>query len=220
MNALAAVLLVATAVAAVVDWVGVARHDRHLRVVAKPLTLVLLIGVAVALDAEDPTVREWFLAGLVLSLAGDAFLLLPDDRRLGPVEPFVLGLASFLLGHIAYIVGMVIGTDGPAPLLALFGVAVTASGAGAVGPRLLRGVRRTSPDLLIPVIAYMAVISLMVVAAFGRAVPLAMAGALSFYASDAILGWNRFVTPSRRAELAVMVTYHLAQVGLVLSLLG
>ena len=49
---------------------------------------------------------------------------------------------------------------------------------------------------------------------------LGMAGALLFYVSDATLGWNRFVAPSRGAQVAVMVTYHLAQAGLVLSLLA
>lgn len=218
MNALAGVLLVAAAVAAVTDWVGVVRDLRPVRLVAKPLTLVLLIGVAVALDAEDPTVQAWFVAGLVLSLAGDVFLLLPDDRRVGPLPPFIWGLASFLLGHVAYVVGMLV--DRPSAGWALVGLVVVGATAGAVVPRLLTGVKRTDPSLLGPVVAYLAVISLMVVSAFGRAVPLGVAGALAFYASDATLGWNRFVRPSRAAELAVMITYHLAQALLVVSLLG
>ena len=40
-----------------------------------------------------------------------------------------------------------------------------------------------------------------------------------FYASDATLAWNRFVRPLRHGHLAVMVTYHLGQIGLVLGLL-
>lgn len=218
MNALAGILLAAAAVAAVADWVGTARRIRRVRVVAKPLTLVLLVALALTVDAEDTAVQAWFVAGLVLSLAGDVFLLVPDDRRLGPLPPFIWGLAAFLLGHLAYVLGMVV--DGPSALWALVGVAVVGATAGAVVPRLLAGVRRTDPSLLGPVVAYMAVISVMVVAAFGRAVPVGVAGALLFYASDATLGWNRFVSPSRAAEVAVMVTYHLAQALLVLSLLG
>ena len=61
-------------------------------------------------------------------------------------------------------------------------------------------------------------ISGMVVAAFGRASVAAVTGALLFYASDATLAWNRFVEGRRRGRLAVMVTYHLGQLGLVLSL--
>ena len=67
---------------------------------------MLLIACALALDPDDPAVRAWFVAALVLSLAGDVFLMLPQDL-------FVFGLGSFLLGHIAYIVGMhVDGVDG------------------------------------------------------------------------------------------------------------
>jgi uncharacterized membrane protein YhhN len=69
-----------------------------------------------------------------------------------------------------------------------------------------------------PVIAYILVISTMVVAAVGTLSPLAIAGAVLFYASDATLGWNRFVRPLPRGDLAVMVTYHLAQILLFLAL--
>ena len=59
---------------------------------------MLLIGCALALDPDDDAVRTWFVAALVLCLIGDVFLMLPQDL-------FVFGLASFLLGHLAYIVG-------------------------------------------------------------------------------------------------------------------
>ena len=36
---------------------------------------------------------------------------------------------------------------------------------------------------------------------------------------DALLGWNRFVRPLAHGNLAVMVTYHLAQILLFLSLI-
>ena len=58
----------------------------------------------------------------------------------------------------------------------------------------------------------------MVVMAFGTSVPAAIVGALLFYASDGILGWNRFVQPLPHGRLAVMTTYHLGQIGLVLAL--
>jgi uncharacterized membrane protein YhhN len=69
------------------------------------------------------------------------------------------------------------------------------------------------------VIAYVTVISAMVATAIGSGNPVAIAGALSFYASDALLGWNRFARPFPHARLAVMVTYHVGQGLLVLSLL-
>ena len=88
-----------------------------------------------------------------------------------------------------------------------------------VGPRGVAGARRHDAALAGPVVVYMVVISAMVVAAFGSTIAVAVAGALLFYASDATLAWNRFVQPFRWGNLAVMVTYHLGQAGLALSLL-
>lgn len=217
MNGLTIALLVLAAPVAVVNWVGVARDDRRLVVAAKPTTLVLLVLAALAIDAEDPTVRLWFVLGLLLSLAGDVFLMLPEETEL-PLPPFLLGLASFLLGHIAYVVGMAGDLDSWA--FVAIGLLVVLAAGGVVAPRIVAGVRTTSPELVVPVLAYMAVISTMVVFSFGRGAAFGIVGALLFYASDATLAWNRFVTPSRTFQIAVMVTYHLAQLGLVLSLLG
>jgi uncharacterized membrane protein YhhN len=68
------------------------------------------------------------------------------------------------------------------------------------------------------VTAYVLVISAMVVSAGASGQPLALAGALSFYASDALIAWGRFIRELPHGRLAVMVTYHLAQVALVASL--
>jgi uncharacterized membrane protein YhhN len=46
----------------------------------------------------------------------------------------------------------------------------------------------------------------------------ALLGAVAFYVSDALIAWTRFIADFRHSRLAVMVTYHLAQVGLVLAL--
>jgi uncharacterized membrane protein YhhN len=48
--------------------------------------------------------------------------------------------------------------------------------------------------------------------------PTALAGAALFYASDALIAWNRFVRPLSWSPLPVIITYHLGQAGLVLSL--
>lgn len=217
MNGLTVAVLVLAAPVALVNWVGTARDDRRLVWAAKPTTLVLLILAALAIDADDPAVRIWFVLGLVLSLAGDVFLMLPEDTDL-PVPPFLLGLGAFLLGHVAYVAGMASDLDSWS--FVMIGLLVVAAAGGVVAPRIVAGVRLTSPDLVVPVLAYMAVISTMVVFSFGRGSAVGVVGALLFYASDAILAWNRFVTPSRLLQVAVMVTYHLAQLGLVLSIAG
>ena len=60
----------------------------------------------------------------------------------------------------------------------------------------------------------------MVVSAGASGSAIAFAGALSFYVSDALIAWTRFIQDHPHGRLAVMVTYHLAQFGLVLSLVG
>jgi uncharacterized membrane protein YhhN len=205
MTGAAVALLLATLAVAVVDWWAVATDRRPVEYVAKPATMVVL-----ALDPVSGTQRAWFVAALVLSLAGDVFLMLPRDL-------FVPGLASFLLGHLAYIAGLWTGDTSTAGLV--LGIVLIAVALPLLGGRILRAVRTgDEPDLLVPVTAYVAVISAMVVSAGASGQPLALVGALSFYASDAMIAWGRFIRELPHGRLAVMVTYHLAQVALVASL--
>lgn len=206
-----AVMLLVTAVAvAAVDWWAVAGDRRRVEYVAKPATMVVLVAAALAIDPADGTQRAWFVVALVLSLAGDVFLMLPKDL-------FVPGLASFLLGHLAYIAGLLSGDTSGAGLLVGLGIIVVAL--PLLGGRILRAVRAgDEPELFVPVALYVLVISAMVVSAGASGSVLALAGALSFYASDALIAWTRFIQPLRWGRVAVMVTYHAAQVALVASL--
>lgn len=207
----AAFLLLALAlVVAAGDWLAVVRERKPLEYLCKPLTMVVLIAATLALDVDDTTVRTWFVVALVLCLIGDVFLMLPQDL-------FVFGLASFLLGHVAYIVGMHV--DGVDSGRLGFGVLLVLVAMALVGVPILRAVRGgPEPELTGPVVAYMTVISAMVASAIGTGHVAAVAGASSFYASDALIAWNRFVRETLHGRLAIIVTYHLAQVGLVLSL--
>jgi uncharacterized membrane protein YhhN len=211
-NATASALLGLTVAVALVDWWATATERRPVRLVAKPATLMALIAVAATLDPADERIRTWIVVGLVLSLAGDAFLLF-EERF------FVPGLVSFLLGHLAYIVGLQLAPTSAAGTIA--GLVVVAVAIATVGRRIVAGVRAGEhPELTAPVIVYLVAISAMVVSAFGTLAPAAIAGALLFYASDATLAWNRFLERRRHGGLAVMVTYHLGQIGLVLWLVN
>jgi uncharacterized membrane protein YhhN len=197
-----------TAAFALTDWWATWTERRTVRFVAKPGTLAALIGVAVTLDPTvSPTIRTWMVVGLVLSLAGDVFLML-DEKW------FVAGLGSFLLGHIAYVVGLQLAPTSAA--WTLLGLAVVAACIATFGRRIVTGVAAGEHrDMVVPVVAYLVVISAMVVSAFGTKGLWAVVGASLFYASDATLAWNRFLEPRRFGPLAVMVTYHLGQAGLV-----
>lgn len=207
MTTIAWVLGLATAVVAAVEWWAVWTERRPVRLVTKPLTLVLLIGVALAVEPFDDGVRAWMVAGLVLSLAGDVFLL-------GSERWFVAGLASFLLGHIAYVVALQSEYTSAAWLAV--GLVVVVACVAVVGRRIVAALGHAGRrEMVGPVVAYLVVISAMVVSAFGTGAPWAVVGALLFYASDATLAWNRFVEPRRFGPVTVMITYHLAQAGLV-----
>jgi uncharacterized membrane protein YhhN len=75
------------------------------------------------------------------------------------------------------------------------------------------------PELALPVGLYIGVISLMVASAIGTESAVAIAGAVLFYVSDALIAWNRFIHEYAWGRVAIMVTYHLGQIGLVLSLI-
>lgn len=207
MTAISWVFAGLTGAFALLDWWATWVERQSVRYVAKPATLVALIGVAATLHPFDGRVRTAMLVGLVLSLAGDVFLML-DERW------FIAGLASFLLGHIAYVVGLQLA---PTSLgWTLVGLAFVAVAVATVGRRVVAGVAAGDHrELVGPVIAYLLVISAMVVSAFGTAAPWAIVGACLFYVSDATLAWNRFIEVRRFGPLAVMVTYHLGQMGLV-----
>jgi len=210
------VLLGVTAVAAVVDWTAVGTRNRRLEYWAKPATLVVLVAVALALDPASSAVRAAFVVALVLSLVGDVFLMLPGSRW------FVPGLAAFLAAHVAYVVGFSLDPGSGTALLV--GVLVVLAVMVPVGVRLVRAVHRSAPPLVGPVTAYVVVIAAMVACATGWGNGWAVAGAWLFATSDTGIGESRFVRPqwsdAPPARLAIIVTYHLGQAGLVLSLLG
>jgi len=218
------ILIGVAAAVAVVDWWAVARDDRRVEYAAKPGVLVALTLAAVVLPAGHTDLvdrRWWFVAALVCSLAGDVLLMLPRDL-------FVPGLSAFLAGHLLYIVGLL---QPPSPAgsppfafsttgLAVAAVVVVAAAAAPAFWIFRSLVRDGHRDLVVPVAVYLVAIGTMAVLAANVGVPAAMAGAALFVVSDTVLALNRFVRPLPHGDVAVHVTYHLAQGLLVLSLLS
>jgi uncharacterized membrane protein YhhN len=131
-------------------------------------------------------------------------------------------LIAFLLAHLAYVAGMV-----QLDLHPPWGAVIVLVAVGVVGRRILGAVRAEEPPLLGPVTIYLVVISAMAIIAWATGQPWLIVAAMLFFASDATLGWHRFVTPAPAdpatagvlAPLAVMVTYHSAQACFVAFLL-
>jgi len=71
---------------------------RHHAYVFKPLTMVLLLLIAIFAVRDDVSVYGLaIIAGIVFSLGGDVAMMLPKKR-------IVIGMGAFLVAHVAYIV--------------------------------------------------------------------------------------------------------------------
>lgn len=162
------------------------------------------IAVAIAAGALDDTFGRIVLVGLALSWVGDLAL---TYRR---PHAFLVGLSAFLLGHVAYTAAFAgRGLSGLAVVVAVVGASLVAAG---IVPWLLPHVE---DDLRYPVIAYMVVISLMIVTAFGShgADPdwRILAGAGLFYVSDVFVARDRFVHPGPANRWAGLPLYYAGQ---------
>jgi uncharacterized membrane protein YhhN len=216
---IATALTVAAGVSALLaiaaDW----EERRHRAFfVLKPLTTLLVIGVAAALPASGDY-RLWVLAALALSLCGDVFLMLEARYRVGDGarasdRAFLAGLGSFLLAHVAFVFAFV--QDLRAPELPGW-LAVVVFYAVA----LMLVVLPRAGALKLPVLVYGLVLAAMVFAAaarhesFGDAAALrALFGALLFLLSDSLLACRRFVGRYRGAQALILSTYWSA-IGLI-----
>ncbi len=220
-----------TLLIAIVDWIAVGRRASAVERVAKPLTLLALIGAAAAVAADhspSATVLVATFVALAFGLLGDVFLLGPD-REIAGQPNFVLGLGAFLIAHVAYLVAFVKlhGHGGAAISAVLTGVILAATAFVMVGQKILAGAKAEDPELGGPVLAYLVVISLMMIGAWWTTDLRIVLGAMLFAFSDAVIGWTRFTRPAepdgveddRRGPMTIIVTYHLAQILLVLGLL-
>jgi uncharacterized membrane protein YhhN len=132
---------------------------------------------------------------------------------------FILGLVSFLIGHLLYILAYrelrwsdkAKGLLMPQKLRVSFPVALAGTG-------LIVVLLPTLGGLMIPVMVYAIVLMGMVMASFFRygrttlaSFWLVTAGALFFMASDSILAINKFHTPFELAGPVIMLTYILGQ---------
>jgi uncharacterized membrane protein YhhN len=168
------------------------------------------IATALSVGALKHRYGQILFAGLVLSLCGDLFLTGASQRA------FMLGLGSFLLAHIAYVVAFsVLGLNHKWLFFAAVPViAIAVFVAAWLAPH-------TPPELLVPVRVYTIVISVMVISAVGAkgagGSTLAVIGAVLFYVSDLSVAAQRLVEMDFPTYVAGLPLYYAGQLCLALS---
>lgn len=206
---------------AAVDWLAVGYGWVRFRKLTKPAVMLALITGFTAAGGWNGD-GIWFGLGLIFSLAGDVFLMLPPRF-------FIAGLGAFLVAHLAYIIGF-----NQSPVVPAWGFLFPVAGLVIVDALSFRRIRAsilTRPQsrwLRFPMFGYMIIISLMLFSSYlcwfrpdwpYPAAALVSFGALLFYISDTTLAFNRFCSPIRGGQLLVIITYHLAQLAIVAGVL-
>lgn len=176
-------------------------------------TVPLSLFAVIAWLAGSP----WLLIfGLAFSAVGDFALAFRGEK------PFLAGLSAFFVAHVAYIAlfvleaGSLKWTEEPWRIAVCAALVIHASW---MGGKLGRSV---PAELKLPVFAYIAVISLMGVAAAAYGSLTVLAGALLFAVSDTLLAAGKFLVPEGDArqpllKIGVWVTYIAAQVLILLG---
>lgn len=154
-------------------------------------------------------------AGLFFSLVGDVALMFQHLDEFF----FLIGLGAFLIAHLCYCIAFIHnitevgGGDG---LLVSLGIATVVVLFAVLFSWEL--VPRLEEGLMVPVVAYVSIITCMAGLAafrfmrtFPRSFYLVMAGALFFMVSDSLLATNRFIRTLDWSPVVIIITYAMAQ---------
>jgi uncharacterized membrane protein YhhN len=169
------------------------------------------IAAAWSSGAANTQYGQILLFGMAFCWAGDLLLVANNNQRL-----FLLGLASFLLGHLAYIGAFTVqGVSYPASLAAGLIMA-------AFAWRVLKWLRpHLEQAMRLPVRLYVIAISLMMTMAVGayaaggnQLIPL---GALLFLLSDLAVARDRFIAPGFVNRAWGLPVYFCGQMALAFS---
>jgi uncharacterized membrane protein YhhN len=179
-------------------------------IAAKFIASTSFVALALKAGAMESTFGRLILLGLGFSWCGDMFLTSQSQHA------FLAGLCAFLLGHVAYVSAFIRHGYSRAWV---FAAAVPVL---AVAVAVLAWLApHTPPALAIPVRAYVAVISLMVIFAYGTrgrdGSILIVAGATLFFLSDLSVAALRLAQTGYPTYVLGLPFYYAGQVCLALS---
>ena len=180
-------------------------NQRTLVMFTKPLLMPLLFLMAYQLKIKD----SFLYLALIFSLLGDIFLMFGGEIY------FMLGLASFLIAHVFYILLFKKQFKFNLPQSLPFAVATLTF--------LLFLKNGIDSKLLIPVVTYCIVITTMGIFAANRitnkiSYNLVLIGSILFIISDSLIAFNKFHSPLPANAFWVMSTYGIAQFLIVLGI--
>ena len=188
--------------------------SRNAKLTTKAMLSCLFIIAAVVQPRPLSGYFPILATGLLLCLAGDVFLALPMERM------FLFGLVAFLLGHLFFIGSFfyIADLNRNTWIGAILGL--------IAGGGVFLWLRSGLGSLLMPVVAYIAVITLMLTGAWtvlgdsdiasgGRLA--IFFGALSFYISDLFVARDRFLAPEFKNRLIGLPLYYTGQFLLAFS---
>ncbi|RBP00810.1 putative membrane protein YhhN [Rossellomorea aquimaris] len=172
-----------------------------LKIVFKLIPMLLIILYAFRqLPAKPAPAMRLIIIGLFFCMLGDGFIAVQ----------FVAGLGAFLIGHVFYLTGFIkMSRMNKTRLATLLPIGLYSF---IIGRQLIAALQTEGNDgLVIPVIAYMLVISLMALTAILTGNRWATAGSILFVISDSILSWNMFVSAIPYSDVLIMTTYYTSQ---------
>lgn len=193
-----------------------------IRFVTKPALMVLLFIYGMLLVGKNKDgVAKLILTSLAFSWSGDVNLMMPSVPGYSSYEEqfFLLGLVSFLIAHVLYILAFrkeINRVEGPSLLKRKpYAALPVVIGLGAL---LVVVFPEVNAEMKIPVMVYATIISVMTIFAVNRygkvndsSYKLVLAGAVLFMISDSMIAINKFHTEFDWSRVAIMFTYITAQ---------
>ncbi|WP_203247444.1 lysoplasmalogenase [Sporosarcina beigongshangi] len=169
-----------------------------------PMALILLFALTTR-SLFSRTYKQIVTMGLFVCMIAD-----------GVLYWFMIGLVTFFIGHVFYIVAFRHMARKPMPiwaaiLLILYG---TGMAIWLAGSQFTTG----QTVLGIAIIAYICAITTMGWMAIRTRMPLSIIGALLFIFSDSVLAIDRFVQAIPHRDALVMISYYAAQVFIAASI--
>ena len=197
------------------ELIGIQLQNATLQFIFKPLIIPVVIGYFDSqINNITKGINKWILLALIFSWLGDVLLMFQDKKDIF----FLLGLSSFLLAHIFYIIYYhqvrVRENVKSNPWFLVVVVIYYAALISFLSPFLY--------EMKLPVRIYGIVISFMFMLALHmlfiknkQAGKWMMIGALLFVMSDSLLALNKFYQQFEFASVLIILTYALAQFFIV-----